>query len=213
MITFAFGALMEIEPILARRIQAKQRMKLPVYLYGHPVLREVCQDITPDYPELDKLIADMWETMYHSDGIGIAAPQIGKAIRLFVIDASPMGEDFPECKGFKQTFINARIVERSEALCTENEGCLSIPNIHEKVERPESITIEYLNELFEPQQKTFTGFAARVIQHEYDHIEGVLFIDHISAIRKQMIRSKLMNITKGQVRTSYRVVAAPSKKR
>lgn len=188
-------------------------MKLPVYLYGHPVLREMCQDITPDYPELDKLIADMWETMYHSDGIGIAAPQIGRAIRLFVIDASPMGDDFPECKDFKKVFINARIVAYGETLCTENEGCLSIPNIHEKVERPDTITIEYLNEQFEPQTETISGFAARVIQHEYDHIEGILFIDHISAMRKQMVRSKLMSITKGQVRTNYRVVAAPSKKK
>lgn len=188
-------------------------MKLPIYLYGHPVLREMSQDITPDYLDLDKLIEDMWETMYHSDGIGLAAPQIGKAIRLFVIDASPMGDDFPECKGFKKAFINARIMDRGETLCTENEGCLSIPNIHEKVERPESITIEYLNERFEPQTETIFGFAARVVQHEYDHIDGILFIDHISAIRKQMIRSKLMNITKGQVRTSYRVVAPSSKKR
>lgn len=186
-------------------------MKLPIYLYGHPVLREQCPDITPDYPGLSQLIADMWETMYHSEGIGLAAPQIGKAIRLFVIDADPMGEDFPECRGFKEAFINAHIVEYSSSVCTEGEGCLSIPGIHERVERPESITIEYLNERFEPQRKTFTGFAARVIQHEYDHIDGVLFIDHIPVLRKSLIKSKLLNIAKGKVNAGYRTVTAPQK--
>lgn len=188
-------------------------MKLPIYLYGHPVLREMGSDITSDYEGLSQLIADMWETMYHSEGIGLAAPQIGRAIRLFVIDADPMGDDFPECRGFKRVFINARIVEQGEELCTENEGCLSIPGIHERVERPKQITIEYLNEQFEPQRETYTGFAARVIQHEYDHIDGVLFIDHISAIRKQLIKGKLMNIAKGKVHAGYRTVSAPLKKK
>lgn len=188
-------------------------MKLPVYLYGHPVLREVAQDITPDYPELSKLIEDMWETMYHTDGIGIAAPQIGRAIRLFVIDADVMKDDYPECAGFKRCFINARLVESSESLCTENEGCLSIPGVHEKVERPTTITVEYLNERFEPQRETLSGFAARVVLHEYDHIEGVLFIDKISAVRKTMIKSKLLNIAKGKSNTGYRTVVAPQKKK
>lgn len=188
-------------------------MKLPVYLYGHPVLREMGADITPDYPKLRELIENMWETMYHSEGIGLAAPQIGLAIRLFVIDADPMADSFPECKGFKRVFINAHIVESSPEKLTETEGCLSIPGIHEDVVRPESITIEYVNEQFEPQREVFTGFAARVIQHEYDHIDGVLFIDHISAIRKQLIRAKLMNIAKGKVNPGYRVVAAPQKKK
>lgn len=188
-------------------------MKLPIYLYGHPILRELCHDITADYEGLDKLIADMWETMYVTDGIGLAAPQIGKDIRLFVIDAEPMGEDFPECRGFKRCFINAHIVEYSEDTLTETEGCLSIPSIHEKVERPATITIEYVNEKFEPQRETFTGFAARVIQHEYDHIEGVLFIDKISAIRKTMVKGKLMNIAKGKVNAGYRTVAAPQKRK
>ncbi len=187
-------------------------MKLPIYLYGHPVLREQGVDITPDYPELQKLVDDMWETMYHSDGIGLAAPQIGRAIRLFVIDADAMGEDFPECRGFRQTFINAHIVEESETPCTHTEGCLSIPAIHENVERPDTITIEYLDRELKPHRETYTGFAARVIQHEYDHIEGVLFIDHISPIRKQLIRGKLMNIAAGKVNAGYRTVAAPAKK-
>lgn len=188
-------------------------MKLPVYLYGHPVLREVGTDISPDYPEVKKLIEDMWETMYFTEGIGLAAPQIGRAIRLFVIDADVMKDDFPECAGLKRCFINARIVEYSEQIANENEGCLSIPGIHERVDRPNSITIEYLNEQFEPQRETFSGFAARVVQHEYDHIEGVLFIDKISAIRKTMIKAKLLNIAKDKVNAGYRTVAAPQKRK
>lgn len=186
-------------------------MKLPVYLYGHPVLRQMGEDISSDYPELKQLIEDMWETMYHSEGIGLAAPQIGRAIRLFVIDADPMAEDFPECKGFKKVFINARIVEEGEETSVHSEGCLSIPGINERVERPEQITIEYLDEAFVSHRENYTGFAARVIQHEYDHINGELFIDHISAIRKQLIRSKLNNIVLGKVNAHYRTVAAPQK--
>lgn len=188
-------------------------MKLPVYLYGHPVLREMGQDITADYEGLSELIENMWETMYHTEGIGLAAPQIGRAIRLFVIDADPMKESFPECAGFKRAFINAHIVEYSEETLSEQEGCLSIPGIHEAVTRPERITIEYMNEKFEPQRETFTGFAARVVQHEYDHIDGVLFIDQISTIRKQLIKTKLMNIAKGKVNPGYRFVIAPRQKR
>ena len=188
-------------------------MKLPIYIYGHPVLREVGQDITDDYEGLSTLIEDMWETMYFSDGIGLAAPQIGRAIRLFVIDADPMAETFPECKGLKQTFINARIVESSEDTLAENEGCLSIPGINEKVTRPATITIEYLDADFQPHRETYTGFAARVIQHEYDHIEGVLFIDKIATIRKQLIKGKLANMQKGKVSAHYRVVTAPQKRK
>ena len=188
-------------------------MKLPIYIYGHPVLREVGQDITPEYEGLSDLITNMWETMYFSDGIGLAAPQIGRAIRLFVIDADPMADTFPECKGLKQTFINARIVERSEDTLAENEGCLSIPGINEKVTRPATITIEYLDADFQPHRETYTGFAARVIQHEYDHIEVILFIDQIAAIRKQLIKGKLANMLKGKVSAHYRVVTAPQKKK
>ncbi len=188
-------------------------MKLPVYLYGHPVLRQVGEDISSDYPDLKQLIDDMWETMYFTEGIGLAAPQIGRAIRLFVIDADVMKDDFPECAFFKRCFINAHIVEYSDYQVTENEGCLSIPGIHEKVERPNSITIEYVNENFEPQRETFSGFAARVVQHEYDHIEGELFIDKISAVRKSMIKGKLLNIAKGKTHANYRTVIAPQKRK
>lgn len=187
-------------------------MKLPVYLYGHPVLRDVCVDIDASYPNLSELIANMWETMYHTDGIGIAAPQIGLGIRLFVIDADALGEDYPECRGFKRVMINARIVEETEDTVSYDEGCLSIPGIHEKVTRSSTITIEYLDEQFVPQREILSGFAARVVQHEYDHIEGVLFIDHIAALRKQLIRKKLNDIVQGKHRASYRTVSAPTKK-
>lgn len=181
-------------------------MTLPIYLYGHPVLREKTQEIDSSYPELSKLIADMYETMYASDGIGLAAPQIGKAIRLMVIDADPLGEDYPECKGFKRTLINPKIIERNNETVSLEEGCLSLPGIHEKVSRPTQITIEYLNEGFEPQKETLQGFAARVFQHEYDHIEATLFVDHISPLRKQMIKSKLTKIAQGKANCHYRTV-------
>ncbi len=185
-------------------------MQLPIYLYGQPVLRKVAQDITPEYDGLKKLIEDMWETMYVSDGIGLAAPQIGCSIRMLVIDADPMSEAFAECKNFKRCMINAHIVEMSDETCTESEGCLSLPGIGEKVIRPKEIVIEYVNEKFEPQREKLSGFAARVVQHEYDHLEGKLFVDRISSIRKQLIKGKLAKIQKGAVRTEYRV--APHKK-
>ena len=188
-------------------------MKLPIYFYGHPVLGEVGADMIPDYEGLQQLIEDMWETMYFSDGIGLAAPQIGRAIRLFVIDADPMAESYPECKGLKQTFINARIVESSQETLAEDEGCLSIPGIHERVTRPATITIEYVDANFEPHRETYSGFAARVIQHEYDHIEGVLFTDKIAAIRRQLIKGKLTNLQKGKVSAHYRTVTAPQKRK
>ncbi|GAD06287.1 peptide deformylase [Porphyromonas crevioricanis] len=181
-------------------------MNLPIYLYGQPVLRKVAEDISPDYPDLSSLIARMWETMYESDGIGLAAPQIGKSIRLLVIDADVLAEECPECKGFKRCMINAHIQEMGEETCTENEGCLSLPGINEKVSRPYSIQISYMDENFNSHEETLSGFAARVVQHEYDHLEGKLFIDHINSLRKQMIKSKLNKILKGQVRTTYRSI-------
>ncbi|SUB77600.1 peptide deformylase [Porphyromonas macacae] len=185
-------------------------MQLPVYLYGQPVLRKVSEDIDAAYEGLEKLISDMWETMYHSDGIGLAAPQIGRAIRLLVIDAEPMAENFPECKGFKRCMINARIISSSEETCSEYEGCLSLPGIGENVIRPQEVTIEYVDEHFTSHREHLTGFAARVVQHEYDHLEGCLFIDKISPIRKQLIKGKLNKILKGQAYTTYRI--APMKK-
>lgn len=177
----------------------------PVYVYGSPVLRKVATDITPDYPNLKGLISDMFETMIHSDGIGLAAPQIGLSIRLFIIDASPLEEDHPEMKDFKRVFINAHIIERTGDQTSYNEGCLSIPNIREDVLRPSSVLIKYVDENFHPKEERFDGLAARIIQHEYDHLDGILFTDKISPIRRQLLKAKLTAITKGKVNASYRV--------
>ena len=179
-------------------------MIVPVYLYGQPVLRKQAQELDSNYPELDTLIKNMFETMYASDGVGLAAPQIGLSIKLIVIDGSPMGEDFPECKDFKKILINPEITEFGGEKSSTEEGCLSLPGIHESVQRPSQIKIKYLDEKMEPQEEVLTGFAARIVQHEYDHLEGKMFIDHISPIRKQLIKSKLNNIIKGKVRCSYR---------
>lgn len=186
---------------------------LPIYLYGHPVLRNISEDIDASYPELQELIAKMKESMYQSEGIGLAAPQIGKNIRLIVIDARPMGKDFPECEDLEMVLINPRITTHSDETCSEYEGCLSLPGISEQVVRPQTIQLEWQDENFEHHQKTFSGFAARVIQHEYDHIEGLVFTDHLSPLRKQLIKGKLSNIQKGKTRANYPTVVAPQKKK
>lgn len=180
-------------------------MIYPITAYGDPILRKETEDINKDYPELQKLIDDMFETMYHADGVGLAAPQIGKAIRLFVVDTTPMTEDNDEELDLKAAFINPEILEYTGDEWIMQEGCLSVPGIHENVSRPEFIKINYFDENFVEHTKVFEGYAARVIQHEYDHLEGELFVDHVGALRKRMIRGKLMNIAKGNVRTSYRM--------
>lgn len=182
---------------------------LPIYLYGQPVLRNMSEDITPDYPNLSELIADMWQTMYESDGIGLAAPQIGRNIRLQVIDATPLAEEYPECAKLKLVMINAHMQSLSEETCSEPEGCLSLPGINERVVRPESIVVNYMNEQFEPQRLELSGYAARVVQHEYDHLDGKLFVDHISAMRKRLIKKKLQHIADGRVRVDYPVMRNP----
>lgn len=180
-------------------------MILPVYLLGNPVLREETEDITPDYPDLKQLIANMWETMYNSDGVGLAAPQIGKSISVIVIDGSPVADSFPECKDFKLVLINPELeVIEDEAPVSRPEGCLSLPGISENVKRHEHVNLKWLDENFQPHEQEFRGFASRIIQHEFDHLLGEVFTDHISPIRKQMIRTKLNNIAKGKVRASYR---------
>lgn len=186
-------------------------MILPIYLYGQPVLRKVAHDITPDYPALDSLISNMFETMYNADGIGLAAPQVGLDIRLFIIDLEPLSEDEPKYHGFKKVFINAHIEEETGETVSLQEGCLSIPGIHEPVVREETIRIKYLDENFVEHDEVYTDFFARCIQHEYDHIEGKLFIDKISGIRKQLIKSKLNNMIKGRVNCSYRTKAIQNK--
>lgn len=180
-------------------------MVYPIHLYGLPVLRKVALDIDKEYKELDQFIANMYETMYKSeDGIGLAAPQVGVSIRLFVIDLSMLAEDDASFKDFKKTFINAEITEFFGKDVSREEGCLSIPGINENVTRKESIRIKYVDENFVEHEEEYSGFAARVIQHEYDHLEGHVFIDHISPIRRQLIKSKLTSIAKGKVGCKYK---------
>ncbi|MDO4320742.1 MAG: peptide deformylase [Bacteroidales bacterium] len=187
-------------------------MKLPIYLYGHPVLRKVSTDITPDYEELPALLANMYETMYASEGVGLAAPQIGRNDRIIVIDASPLADTFPELDGVKLTLINPTVEVLDGERIVRGEGCLSLPGISENVPRVEHIRMRWLDENFEQHEQEFDGFLARIIQHEYDHLEGRVYIDHISPIRKQLIRSKLNNIVTGRTRCDYAVRYAPKKK-
>ncbi len=194
-------------------------MILPIIAYGDPVLRKVGVDVDKDYPNLAELIENMKETMVNAQGVGLAAPQIGKAIRIFIVDTSPFGadEDLDEeertfLEGYKKTFINAKIVKEEGDEWAFTEGCLSIPDIREDVFREDTITIEYLDENFEKHSEVLTGLAARVVQHEYDHIEGILFTDKISSLKKRLIKKKLENISKGKVKADYRM-KFPSLKR
>jgi peptide deformylase len=180
-------------------------MFLPIVAFGSPVLRKKCEEITPDYSELDTLLENMWETMYESSGVGLAAPQINKSIRIFLIDTAPFMEEGEEEDKIKKTFINATILEEEGEEWIFNEGCLSIPDVREDVSRKPNITIRYQDENFDWHTDTFEGITARVIQHEYDHIEGKLFIDYISPLRKRMIKRKLENISKGNINVGYRM--------
>jgi peptide deformylase len=188
-------------------------MKLPVYLYGHPVLREISTDITPDYPNLKQLLADMFETMYASDGVGLAAPQIGRNDRIVVIDASPVAENFPECAGWKKALINPQVEVLDGKSVSRSEGCLSLPGLSEDVKRIEHIRLTYLDEEFQPHEEEISGFLARIVQHECDHLEGEVYIDHIAPIRKQLIRTKLNNIINAKIRCDYPVRYAPKRKK
>ncbi len=180
-------------------------MKLPIISYGDPILKRKGEAIEKDYPGLQQLIADMFETMYQANGVGLAAPQIGRSIRLFVIDGSPYQDEDPSLKEFKKAFINAQILEKGEAECSANEGCLSIPDIREDVNRPEEITIRYQDEQFKEHTETYCGAAARIIQHEYDHIEGKLFTDYLSPLKKRMLQNRLNAISKGDIEVDYRM--------
>ena len=195
-------------------------MILPIIGYGDPVLRKVGDEIRPDYPELKQVIADMYDTMYNAFGVGLAAPQVGLPIRLFVIDTKPFGEDDELSKeeqellaNFRRTFINAKILEEKGEQWGFNEGCLSIPEVREDVFRHETITIEYQDEDFNRKTEVFDGLIARVIQHEYDHIEGILFTDRISSLKKRLIQKKLMNIMEGKTRPEYKMKFAAKKGR
>lgn len=180
-------------------------MILPIVAYGTPVLKQKAAFIDPEYPELDELIGNMFETMYNANGVGLAAPQVGVSIRLFVIDATPFAEDEPELKGLKKVFINAEMLEESGDKWKFNEGCLSIPTIREDIERQPEILISYRDEKFVEHREHFSGILARIIQHEYDHIEGTLFTDRISQLRKALIKTKLSNISRGNVKVDYRM--------
>lgn len=189
-------------------------MILPIVAYGNPVLRKVAEEVGPDYPGLQELISNMWETMYASNGVGLAAPQINKSIRLFVVDSVQIFEameddeekqEYPGDEGAKKVFINAYVKELNGKPWAYNEGCLSIPKIREDITRAESVTIEYEDENFQTYTDTYTGITARVILHEYDHIEGKLFIDHLPALKRQLLKRKLNDISSGKIKVDYKM--------
>ena len=189
-------------------------MILPIYIYGHPVLRAQNAVVTPDYPNLHELIENMKETMYHTQGIGIAAPQVGVNARIVYIDVDVLAEDFPELKDVRMVLINPKIeVDENASPVTREEGCLSVPGIHENVQRIEKIHLTWQDEQFEQHEKDIEGYLARVVQHECDHLEKTLFVDRISPIRKQIIRSKLNNMMKGKVSCDYKCKIAPARRK
>jgi peptide deformylase len=189
-------------------------MIFPIVAYGAPVLRKISKDITPDYPGLSTLLEDMWETMYASNGVGLAAPQINRPIRLFIMDSMQIFENleedekdlYPDGPGVKKVFINAHIVSLDGEEWPYNEGCLSIPKIREDVSRAETVVMNYMDENFQPQTDTFNGITARVILHEYDHIEGKLFIDYLKPLRKKLLQGKLNDISKGKIKVDYKMI-------
>jgi len=181
-------------------------MIYPIVVYGHAVLRKVAEEIDKDYPGLDRLIPDLFETMYYSEGLGLAAPQIGKSIRIFVIDGSPVAEDEPSLADFKKVFINAHIIEKGGEQIPMNEGCLSIPNLREEVTRESRIRITYNDEKWEFHDEIYDGYKARVIQHEYDHLDGIMFTDKVSPLRRRLLKSKLTAISKGRFEAEYKTI-------
>lgn len=188
-------------------------MNLPIVAYGHPTLRKVAVDIDKDYPGLQELIDTMFEAMYASKGVGLAAPQINKSIRLFLVDATPFADEYPEARDFKKVFINARIVEENGDEWPFNEGCLSIPDIREDVNRKPKIRIQYYDREFNFHDEEYEGVVARIIQHEYDHLDGVLFVDRVSPLRKQLLKRRLSDISKGNIKVDYKMIFPINKKR
>ena len=191
-------------------------MILPIVAYGHPTLRKVAVPITPEYPGLRELLSNMWETLYHSNGVGLAAPQVNHGIRLFLVDSQQIvdnadeedKDDYKDEQPIKRVFINPTITDLQGDEWKYNEGCLSIPRVREDVMRPETVTLSYVDEHFQAHTETFHGITARIILHEYDHIEGKLFIDHITPFKRRMLKSKLDDILKGKVRVDYRMIFA-----
>lgn len=181
-------------------------MVYPIVVYGHTVLRKVAEDIDKNYPELDRLIDDLFETLYKAEGIGLAAPQIGKSIRVFVIDANPIADDEPELAGFRKVFINAHITEKWGDLKLMTEGCLSIPNLREEINREFHIRITYFDETWQFHDEVYEGYKARIIQHEYDHLDGILFTDKVSPLKKRLLKGKLAAISKGKFEVDYKTI-------
>ncbi|MFA6949859.1 MAG: peptide deformylase [Lentimicrobiaceae bacterium] len=188
-------------------------MVFPIVAYGHPILRKVAVDIDKDYPGLEQFIADMFETMYASNGVGLAAPQVNRSIRMIVIDTIPYSEDYPAEKNMKRVLINPKVIDETGEEWAFNEGCLSIPQIREDIIRKSEVHIQYYDENFEFHDEKFTGNNARVIQHEYDHLEGILFVDHVNSLRRIMIKRKLSDITKGLVKTDYKMIFPLAKRK
>ncbi|MDE7111319.1 MAG: peptide deformylase [Muribaculaceae bacterium] len=187
-------------------------MKLPIYLYGHPVLRAEAQPVPADYNDLKKLIDDMFETMYAAEGCGLAAPQIGLSLQLVVIDADVLGEDFPECKGRKFALINPEVTVLDGDEVSRSEGCLSLPGLSENVNRVEHIRLKWLDEDMQPHEEEMSGFLARIVQHECDHLKGQVYMDHVSPTRRLLLRTKLRNIVDGKTRCEYKTKTAPRRK-
>ncbi|MEE4255732.1 MAG: peptide deformylase [Bacteroidales bacterium] len=189
-------------------------MILPIVAYGHPTLKKVAEEIDQDYPGLDQLIEDMFETMYASAGVGLAAPQVNKSIRLFIVDASAYGDEYPEAKDFKKVFINPIILEESGEEWSFNEGCLSVPTVREDIIRKPKILIEYNDRDFNLIEETYEGVMARIMQHEYDHIEGTIFVERVSPLRKMLLKRKLHDISTGNIDVDYKMIfPLKSKKR
>ncbi|MCK9616223.1 MAG: peptide deformylase [Lentimicrobiaceae bacterium] len=188
-------------------------MILPIVAFGHPILRKKALDITPDYPELEQLIANMFDTMHLSDGVGLAAPQVNLSIRLIVLDASPYSEKYPHLKDFRKVLINPSIIEEWGEELSMNEGCLSIPDIHENILRKPNLRLRYQDEKFQSHEEEFDGNVARIIQHEYDHLEGILFVDKLPSIKKMILQRKLSDISKGLIKVSYRMIFPLQKKK
>ncbi len=183
-------------------------MILPIVAYGDPVLKAEAEDIDQSHPGLDELVQNMWETMYEADGVGLAAPQVGISLRLFVCDGSPFAEGEkgdPGCKGFKRVMINPVLFDESKGISEMEEGCLSIPGIRERVERPDSLSVEYYNEKWELVEEKLTGLAARIVQHEYDHLDGIMITDYLSSAKRQLLHGKLRDIGLGKVSIDYRM--------
>jgi peptide deformylase len=188
-------------------------MVMPIVAYGHPVLRKVAGEIGRDYPDLSLLINDMFETMYASSGVGLAAPQVNLSIRLMVIDASPFAEDIPEARGFKRVLINPHIIEETGEEWTFNEGCLSIPDVREDVIRKQTVRIQYFDDQWGFHDETYSNVMGRIIQHEYDHLEGILFVDRVNSFRKVLLRRRLQDISQGKIKVDYKMVFPNLKKR